>query len=111
MFRRWQQPGDITDVPKAYSQSSFPGGTGHNLWSDRRLFDGSYIRLKSINVSYQLPVNLTNKMRMNSMTVFARAENLITWTEYPGLDPEVFSRQQTNFPLPRTFEVGAEIKF
>ncbi len=111
MFRRWQQPGDITDVPKAYSQSSFPGGTGHNLWSDRRLFDGSYIRLKSINVSYQLPVNLTNQLRLNSMTVFARAENLITWTEYPGLDPEVLSRQQTNYPLPRSFEFGAEIKF
>lgn len=111
MFRRWQQPGDITDIPKAYSQSSFPGGTGHNLWSDRRLYDGSYIRLKSINVSYQLPNRLAGRAGLNAMTIFARAENLITWTEYPGLDPEVFTRQQTNFPQPRTIEFGAEVKF
>lgn len=111
MFRRWQQPGDITDIPKAYSQSSFPGGTGHNLWSDRRLYDGSYIRLKSLNLSYDLPGNLTDRMNLGSATVFARAENLITWTEYPGLDPEVFDRGQTFFPQPRTVEAGAEIRF
>lgn len=111
LFRRWTQPGDITDVPKAYSLGSFPGGTGHNLWSDRRLFDGSYIRLKSINLSYQFSSQIANRMRLNSLTLFARAENLVTWTEYPGLDPEVFTRQQTNYPQPRTFELGAEIKF
>jgi TonB-dependent starch-binding outer membrane protein SusC len=111
LFRRWQQPGDITDIPKAYSQSAFPGGTGHNLFSDRRLYDGSYIRLKSVNVSYNLPRDLISRAGLNSLTVFARSENLATWTEYPGLDPEVFGRQQTNFPQPRTFEFGAEIRF
>lgn len=111
MFRRWQQPGDITDIPKAYSVGSFPGGTGHNLFSDRRLYDGSYIRLKSVNLGYELPANLTQRMSLNSVTLFARAENLITWTEYPGLDPEVFDRGQTYYPQPRTLEFGAEIRF
>jgi len=111
MFRRWQEPGDITDIPKAYSQGSFPGGTGHNLWSDRRLYDGSYIRLKSVNLSYTLPPNLTNRMNLNMVTLFTRAENLLTWTEYPGLDPEVFDRGQTFYPQPRTLEFGAEIRF
>jgi len=111
MFRRWQEPGDITDIPKAYSQGSFPGGTGHNLFSDRRLYDGSYIRLKSVNLSYTLPPNLTNRMNLNMVTLFTRAENLLTWTEYPGLDPEVFDRGQTFYPQPRTLEFGAEIRF
>jgi TonB-dependent starch-binding outer membrane protein SusC len=111
MFRRWTQPGDITDIPKAYTLSSFPGGTGHNLFSDRRLYDGSYIRLKSINVSYQMPVQWMERVGLNAVTVFARAENLLTWTNYPGLDPEVFDHNQTRFPLPRTFEAGAEIRF
>ena len=111
MFRRWQQPGDITDIPKAYSVGSFPGGTGHNLFSDRRLYDGSYIRLKSINIGYALPVNLTTQLGLQMVTVYARAENLITWTEYPGLDPEVFDRGQTFYPQPRTLEFGAEIRF
>jgi len=111
MFRRWQNPGDITDIPKAYSQGSFPGGTGHNLFSDRRIYDGSYIRLKSINLGYELPQNLASRLSLSSVTVFARAENLITWTEYPGLDPEVFDRGQTLYPQPRTIEAGAEIRF
>ena len=106
-----EEPGDITDVPKAYSLSAFPGGTGHNLWSDRRLYDGSYIRLKSVNISYQLPNRLASQAGLNALTLFARSENLATWTEYPGLDPEVFSRQQTNYPQPRTFEFGAEVRF
>lgn len=111
LWNRWTQPGDITDVPKAYSLGSFPGGTPHNNFSNRRLYDGSYIRLKSVNMSYELPQGLIEKAGLNSLMVFARAENLITWTEYPGLDPEVFSRQQTNFPQPRTIEFGAEIRF
>lgn len=111
MFRRWTQPGDITDIPKAYSQRSFPGGTGHNLWSDRRLYDGSYIRLKSVNFSYQVSSQLANRLSLNGLTLFARAENLLTWTEYPGLDPEVFDRGRTLYPQPRTIEGGAEIKF
>jgi TonB-dependent starch-binding outer membrane protein SusC len=111
MFDRWTQPGDITHIPKAYSQGAFPGGTGHNLFSDRRLYDGSYIRLKSINVSYQVPVGVTERLNLNALTIFARAENLITWTEYPGLDPEVFDHGQTFYPQPRVFEAGAEIRF
>ncbi|REL38843.1 TonB-dependent receptor [Rhodohalobacter sp. SW132] len=111
MFRRWQQPGDITDIPKPYTLSSFPGGTGHNLFSDRRLYDGSYIRLKSINVSYNLPAGLVQRMSLSSLSVFARAENLLTWTNYPGLDPEVFAHNQTRYPLPRSLEFGAEIRF
>jgi len=111
MFRRWQQPGDITDIPKAYNQGSFPGGTGHNLFSDRRIYDGSYIRLKSINFSYDLPQALMTRAGLSSVTLFARAENLLTWTEYPGLDPEVFDRGQTLYPQPRTLEAGAEIRF
>jgi len=111
MYRRWTQPGDITDIPKPYTLASFPGGTGHNLFSDRRLYDGSYIRLKSINLSYQMPIQWMERAGLNAVTIFARAENLLTWTNYPGLDPEVFDHNQTRYPMPRTIEAGAEIRF
>lgn len=111
MYRRWTQPGDITDIPKPYTSGAFPGGTAWNQFSDWRLYDGSYIRLKSVNVSYQIPADWAQRLNLNSVTIFARAENLATWTNYPGIDPEVFDRNQTRYPLTRSFEAGAEIRF
>ena len=111
MLNRWTEPGQVTDIPKAYNQGAFPGGTDHNAWSDRRLFDGSYIRLKNVQLNYALPAELANRLGLGAATVFVQSENMVTWTEYPGLDPEVFDRGQTYFPQPRTLEGGIEINF
>ena len=111
LWDRWTEPGQITDVPMAYSEGEFPGGTAYNAWSDRRLFDGSYIRLKNISFSYAVPAQLTQRLGLSAATVFVQSENLATWTEYPGLDPEVFDRGQTAYPQPRTLEGGIELNF
>ncbi|MGG8495501.1 SusC/RagA family TonB-linked outer membrane protein [Tenacibaculum sp. TC6] len=51
--------------------------------------DGSYLRLKNIRIAYNLPQSLTEKLGMNSCKIYVQGKNLITWTKYSGLDPEI----------------------
>ena len=51
--------------------------------------DGSYLRLKNIQVGYNLPSSLTSKLKVSSLRFYLQAKNLITWTKYSGLDPEI----------------------
>ena len=81
---RWQNPGDITDVPQARLYS----GNGVKA-SSRYLSDASYIRLRSINLGYNLPASLVSKIRMSSLRVYVGVQNLYTFTNYKGWDPEV----------------------
>lgn len=51
--------------------------------------DGSYLRLKNIQLGYNVSENVTSKLKISSLRVFVQAKNLITWTKYSGLDPEI----------------------
>ncbi|MFZ4707038.1 MAG: TonB-dependent receptor [Bacteroidales bacterium] len=81
ILRRWQKPGDITDIPKAsvYNQRT----------SSRFVEDGSYIRLKNIRLSYELPSGFIGKAGIKHLELFVAGKNLITFTPYSGMDPEV----------------------
>jgi TonB-dependent starch-binding outer membrane protein SusC len=83
-LRRWQKPGDITDVPR------YDLGYAFNSYSSSRyLEDGSYLRLKNVALSYTLPPTWTNKIKMGSVRLYATATNLWTLSAYSGADPEV----------------------
>jgi len=85
-LRRWQKPGDITDVPQA---RLFEGnGVGE---SSRYLSDGSYIRLRTITLGYNLPATLLSKINLTKLRVYVSGQNLLTFTDYQGWDPEVNS--------------------
>ncbi|MET0638300.1 MAG: TonB-dependent receptor [Chitinophagaceae bacterium] len=81
---RWQNPGDITNEP----QVRFLGGNGISA-SSRYIFDADYVRLKNITLAYNIPAALVRKFRISSAKVYVTAVNLITFTDYPGWDPEV----------------------
>lgn len=83
-LRRWQKPGDITDIPRYEF-----GNTTNTLHSNRLLEDGSYLRLKNVSLGYNLPAVFTNKFRVQRMRVYVSATNLWTLTKYSGSDPEV----------------------
>jgi TonB-linked SusC/RagA family outer membrane protein len=109
-LRRWQKPGDITDIPR-YELAS----TQNNLHSNRLLEDGSYLRLKNVSLGYNLPSRITNKLMMQQLRVYCTATNLWTYTKYTGSDPEVstldgsVSAQGIDFftlPQVRTIAVG-----
>ncbi|MEN7550891.1 TonB-dependent receptor [Rapidithrix thailandica] len=118
-MRRWQKPGDITDVPRA----ELVGGIGDQT-SSRYVEDGSYIRLKTITLGYNFPKTITDKLFLRSLRVYVSGLNLWTITDYTGWDPEVnytgTNRSQTNTnliqgydfytaPQPKTWSFGVNI--
>lgn len=85
--------------------------------SDLYVHDGSYLRLKNIELGYTLPQNLTKKAFVNRFRVYFACENLLTFTKYYGFDPEISSAATSCgvdfgvYPQPRTLKVGANITF
>lgn len=83
-LNRWQKPGDITDVP----QARLYGANGNGA-SSRWVQDGSFVRVKTVNLGYNLPADLVKRARLQHVRIYAAAQNLFTFTKYNGYDPEV----------------------
>ncbi|CAD0001251.1 SusC/RagA family TonB-linked outer membrane protein [Flavobacterium chungangense] len=81
---RWRNPGDVTEMPRAIY------GAGYNwLGSDRYVEDASFLRLRSVTFSYSFGKKLLKSLRMDEIRTYVTADNLYTWTNYRGQDPEV----------------------
>lgn len=81
---RWRNPGDVTNMPRAVY------GAGYNwLGSDRYVEDASFLRLRSVTFSYTLGTKLLKKLKMDEIRTYISADNIYTWTNYKGQDPEV----------------------
>ncbi|OHX63837.1 SusC/RagA family TonB-linked outer membrane protein [Flammeovirga pacifica] len=86
---RWQQPGDQTDVPRVIYDHPFgKRDPFQGSRSTRFLYDGSFIRLKNVTLAYTLPKSVTEKLKLNNLRFYVSGTNLITFTKYPGWDPE-----------------------
>jgi hypothetical protein len=83
-FDRWQNPGDITTIPQARLGEC----NGCNA-SSRYISDGSYVRLKTLSLGYNLPSSIVETMKITSARFYLMAQNLLTFTNYMGWDPEV----------------------
>ena len=81
MIRRWQVEGQVTDIP----QITFQDPMGNSRFSDRWIEDGSYLRLKTVTLSYDLP--LRNEY-LQGLQFWIQANNVFTLTKYLGSDPE-----------------------
>lgn len=112
---RWQKPGDITDVPR-------PDGINVNNYRDggsRWLEDGSFLRLRSLNVAYNLPKSIAQKLGAEAIKVYVNGTNLFLLTNYTGLDPESSASSDQNAqgidlgtpPQPRSYQVGINLTF
>jgi TonB-linked SusC/RagA family outer membrane protein len=87
VLKRWRQPGDQTDVPRA----SFDGTSGARTVSSRFIEDGSYVRLQEVTLGYRLPSRIAAMSRVADARLFVSGRNLKTWTKYMGYDPDVNS--------------------
>jgi TonB-dependent starch-binding outer membrane protein SusC len=88
-LRRWQKPGDITDVPQArlnVFETNLDNGVRA---SSRYVYDGSYLRVKNLSVGYSFPNKILTRLKLNSARLYVTGVNLFTFTNYPGWDPEV----------------------
>ena len=79
----WRYEGQQTDLPRL----AYGDPMGNNRFSDRWIEDGSYLRLKTLNLSYKVPVP-GSWTWLQGLTVWAQANNLLTFTKYLGSDPE-----------------------
>ena len=104
LLNRWKQPGDITDIPRHGEYTEF---------DSRLLEDASFLRLKNLMLSYSLPSGLLKKTGfIRSLRVYAQGQNLLTFTNFSGLDPEgVANVYAAQYPMSRQFTFGLDILF
>lgn len=88
--------------------------------SDRWIEDGSYLRIQNISIGYSLPIRIIKKAYLNNVRVYISGQNLYTFTNYSGYDPEIgaFNKGITlmnvdngHYPNPRSLTIGANIEF
>jgi TonB-linked SusC/RagA family outer membrane protein len=110
-LRRWQKAGDETDIPKYI----FGNANQSNGVSTRYFYDGDFIRLRTVMVSYDLPASLLQKWKMTGFTFYVRGNNLLTKTFDPELamDPEqpINGVANNQFFIPKSFTVGVNLSF
>ncbi len=114
-LKRWQKPGDMTEVPRYEYNNTF-----NNRHSSRFVEDASFLRLKNFTLGYTLPAGWITKARLNTVRIYASATNLWTLTPYSGADPEVSTLSgatlgqgidQFTLPQVRTVMLGVNIGF
>jgi TonB-linked SusC/RagA family outer membrane protein len=92
VLSRWRKEGDVTDVPRALINGGF-----NWLGSDRYVEDASYVRFRTITARYTFNKKVLSKLKFRSLSGFVTAENLFTFTNYLGQDPEVSFRGSDPF--------------
>ena len=99
-------------MPKIYLADGY--AAVQNYPSTYFLKDGSYIRLKNVQIGYTIPTNIFNH-KVQSIRIYCSADNLLTKSKYPGLDPERVTSNMgwgyVNYPQNRTFTFGGTIQF
>jgi len=109
---RWTGPGTSNDFPRL--STSDPNGNFNNP-SGFYLTDGSYFRIKNLQIGYTLPQNLLAKYGVQRLRVYFSANNLVTFTKYSGYDPEIggssYSIDRGVYPQARTFMFGVNLGF
>jgi TonB-linked SusC/RagA family outer membrane protein len=111
---RWHGEGTSNRLPRMTREN--PNANWQS--SDLYIKDGAYLRLKSAQLGYTLPSQLTEKVSIQRLRVFVSAENLLTLTGYDGFDPEVATGEYTRlgvdrgvYPQSRTISVGVNLSF
>ncbi|UPK71794.1 SusC/RagA family TonB-linked outer membrane protein [Chitinophaga filiformis] len=106
---RWQQEGDVAVIQKFNSNSDLSSQQDKALTSDVAWEDASYVRLKNLSVSYNIPIKRIGNMEINNLRIFVHGQNLLTFTKYSGLDPE--TRSSSILPPLTVLTFGLNMKF
>jgi hypothetical protein len=112
MLDRWTGEGSSNRIPRFVIGDKF-----NWVSSDLYVHDGSYARIKNIQLGYTIPESLTRKILISNVRVYVAAENLLTLTGYHGFDPEIASGGTSLgidygvYPQARTFTAGISVAF
>ncbi|RZK38760.1 MAG: SusC/RagA family TonB-linked outer membrane protein, partial [Hymenobacter sp.] len=116
-LNRWQNPGDITNVPQARIYAA----NGTNT-SSRWIQSGSFFRIKNVTLGYNIPAEIVKRGHIQTLRIYLTGQNLATFTSYTGYDPEVntYGLGTANYllghdfytpPLAKTYLLGVNIGF
>ena len=118
---RWRQPGDVAYFPRAVvGGADFPETSNfRTTLGTNSIYNASYIRLKNVSLSYNLPSSITEKINLQGVRFFASGLNLATWTAWPFYDPEVADGTNdiygnlvaASYPTGMQINGGIEIQF
>src|SRR5690606_10288096 len=115
-WSRWTEPGDIATHPKL----AMNGNKASNNTSSRYLEEGSYLRIKTVTLSYNAQKEVAEKIGATALRLFVSGDNLFTFSKFSGMDPEVSLESSTwslaglytySYPLSRQFMIGLDITF
>ena len=115
-WSRWKKPGDIATHPKAVSG----GNKNADGISSRYLENGSFLRIKNVTLSYNVPKSFCRKLHLDDFKIFLSGDNLYTLSRFSGMDPEVRLQStmyelagmySMNYPVGRTAIIGVNFKF
>ena len=104
LYERWKKPGDITAIPRYGVTPQF---------DTHLLENASFLRLKNLTLGYTLPASLLKRTKVLSAgRIYAQAQNLFTFTDFSGLDPESnMNVYKAQYPMSRQFTFGLEFTF
>jgi len=119
LYNSWKKQGDVALLPRLNSQD----GTSQQI-STYFVEDGSYMRIKNIQLTYTLPSSIVSKLKLSQVQVYVQGQNLFTFTKYKGLDPDINLRTSGNdnqdihmgidegaFPVAKSYNVGLRVGF
>jgi TonB-linked SusC/RagA family outer membrane protein len=119
IVRRWRNPGDITDIPRATSTDT----NGNSDINSRWVEDGSYLRVRDISLSYNFDQEVLDAVNISGLRLYANLKNWFTITDYSGYSPEVNRNindesvaltqgvDYGSFPQAKSFSIGLNIEF
>ena len=131
-WKRWKDPDSVTDPAEkekiiydnmhnvTHPQPLNGGNSDAHNYSSRYLEDGSFFRVRNVTLSYDLPQKAIQKAKISSARVYVSADNILTFTRFSGMDPEVSLEMSTyslaglysdNYPVPMSIVAGFDIKF
>ncbi len=106
----WSTTNPSNSIPAIYLGSGYQGVYAYP--STYNLPDASYLRLKNVNLSYDLPKQVISKLRLQDLIVYVSGDNLFTFTKFPGVDPELPSTGlAAAYPQVRILNMGVKVKF
>ena len=121
VLRRWREPGDITEVPRVIRGDALKNGRNNSsYWIE----DGSFLRIKNVTLAYNFRPDFLSKIKLKSARLYTTVQNLRTFTNYQGFDPEVVSTSSNAnggsiqygidngyYPLARSIIFGVNLGF
>ena len=110
LVNRWRYSGQETSIPRLMSTTNTEEWVNNERFSDRWIDNGSYLKLKKVRLTYQVPLSLS---WLQGLTVFGECNNIFTLTKYKGEDPEVSCGNSVLYQgyLPQSFSCNFGVTF